>query len=136
VSNGTYSQAKVDGWIECLKTVYNRGFWDGYYLGKKMGEWTGQPGSVATTYKEYTGKVTNYFRKLKVAEIRMESGSLSKGDRIYIQGPTTGVVEISVPEIRVDLKEVKKTVKGESCSIPIDIFLRRADKVYKILTNN
>jgi len=136
VSNGTYSQDKVDGWMERLKTVYNRGFWEGYYLGRKMGEWAIQPGSVATTYKEYVGKVTNYFRKLKVAEIRMESGSLSTGERIYIQGPTTGVVEFSVPEIRVDLKEVKTTVKGESCSIPVDIFLRRADKVYKILTNN
>jgi len=136
VADGTYNQEKIDRWMERLNTVYNRGFWDGYYLGRKMGEWAGQHGSVATTYKEYVGKVTNYFKKLKVAELRMESGSLSKGDRVYIQGPTTGVVEMTVPGIRVDLKEVKKTVKGESCSIPVDIFLRRADKVYKILTNS
>jgi putative protease len=136
VADGTYNQEKIDRWMERLNTVYNRGFWDGYYLGRKMGEWAGQHGSVATTYKEYVGKVTNYFKKLKVAELRMESGSLSKGDRVYIQGPTTGVVEMTVPGIRVDLKEVKKTVKGESCSIPVDIFLRRADKVYKILANN
>ncbi len=133
VAGGTYSAEKVDGWITRLKTVYNRGFWDGYYLGRKMGEWAEQHGSVATSTKEYVGKVTNYFKKLKVAEIKMESGKLSKGDRIYIQGPSTGVVEFTVPEIRVELKEVKKTVKGEACSVPIDILLRRADKVYKVV---
>ncbi|MCX6287899.1 MAG: U32 family peptidase [Bacteroidetes bacterium] len=133
VLNGTYSQEKVEGWITRLKTVYNRGFWDGYYLGRKMGEWAEQHGSVASTTKEYLGKVVNYFKKLKVAEIRMESGNLSKGDRIYIQGPTTGVIDFTVSEIRVDLKEVKKTVKGEFCSIPLDVMLRRADKVFKIV---
>lgn len=132
VLEGTYNQEKVEGWINRLKTVYNRGFWDGYYLGRKMGEWAGQHGSVATTTKEYVGKVTNYYKKLKVAEIKMESGKLSKGDRIYIQGPTTGVVEFTVPGIRVELNEVKKTVKGEFCSVAVDIMLRRADKVYKI----
>ncbi len=132
VLDGTYSKDKVEGWMITLKTVYNRGFWDGYYLGRKMGEWAGSHGSVATTYKEYVGRITNYFKKLKVAELKMESGALCKGDRIYIQGPTTGVVEFTVPEIRVELKEVKKTVKGEACSVPIDILLRRADKVYKI----
>ena len=132
VLDGTYSKDKVEEWMTTLKTVYNRGFWDGYYLGRKTGEWAESHGSVATTSKEYVGKITNYFKKLKVAEIKMESGTLSKGDRIYIQGPTTGVVEFTVPEIRVELKEVKKTVKGEACSVPIDIMLRRADKVYKI----
>ena len=133
VLDGTYSREKVEDWITRLKTVYNRGFWEGYYLGRKMGEWASQHGSVATTHKEYIGKVSNYFKKLKVAEIRMESGALAKGDRIYIQGPTTGVVEFTVPEIRVELKAVKKTVKGESCSVPVDFVLRRADKVYKIV---
>lgn len=132
VMDGTYSQEKIDVWMERLKSVYNRGFWEGYYLGKKMGEWAEQHGSVATTSKVYVGKITNYFKKLKVAEIKMESGSLSKGDRVYIQGPTTGVVDFTVPEIRVDLKPVKKTVKGENCSVPIDILLRRADKVYRV----
>jgi len=132
VLDGTYSKDKVGGWMTTLKTVYNRGFWEGYYLGRKMGEWAESHGSVATTYKEYVGRITNYFKKLKVAEIKMESGTLSKGDRIYIQGPTTGVVEFTVPGIRVELKEVEKSVKGEACSVPIDILLRRADKVYKI----
>jgi len=119
-----------------LETVYNRGFWDGYYLGQTLGEWTGQHGSLATQRKEYVGKVTNYFRKLKVAEIRMESGSLESGDVIYIQGPTTGSIELTIPEIRVDLKSVSKTVKGDQCSIPVGSFLRRADKIYKIINND
>ena len=133
---GTYSQEKVAGWINRLKTVYNRGFWDGYYLGRKLGEWTGQHGSMATKRKEYVGKVTNYFRKLRVAEILMETGSLKPGDAIYIQGPTTGSLEITIQEIRVDLKNVNKTVKGDQCSIPVSPFLRRADKIYKIINNS
>lgn len=136
VTAGIYSPEKVAGWMDRLKSVYNRGFWDGYYLGQTMGEWAGQHGSLATHRKEYVGKVTNYFRKLMVAEIKMESGSLKPGDAIYIQGPTTGSVEITIPEIRVDLKSVKKTVKGDQCSIPVKTFLRRADKIYKILRNS
>jgi putative protease len=135
VIDGTYSVEKIKSWLDRLKTVYNRGFWDGYYLGKKMGEWTDKPGSVATQTKEYIGKVTNYFSNRKVAEIKMESGFLSSGDRIYIQGPTTGVVEMTVTEIRVDLKEVNKTIKSEFCSVPVNTLIRRADKVYKIIHN-
>jgi putative protease len=135
VTNGTYSPEKVAVWMERLKTVYNRGFWDGYYLGQTLGEWAGQHGSLATHRKEYVGKITNYFRKLKVAEIQIESGFLKPGDAIYIQGPTTGSLELTITEIRVDLKKVNKTIKGDQCSIPIDVFLRRADKIYKILEN-
>jgi putative protease len=135
VINRTYSEEKVRIWMDRLQTVYNRGFWEGYYLGRKMGEWTGKPGSVATQTKEYVGKVTNYFSRLKVAEIKMESGFLIPGDRIYIQGPTTGVFEMTIPEIRVDLKNVKRTSKNESCSIPVETLIRRADKVYKIVQN-
>ncbi len=133
---GTYTPEKVELWIKRLNSVYNRGFWDGYYLGRKMGEWAVQHGSVATDTKVYVGKITNYFTKLKVAEIKMESGFLKPGDRIYIQGPTTGVLEMNIPEIRVELIPVEKTVKGELCSISVDLFLRRADKVYKIITNS
>jgi len=133
VLDGSYSKEKIDGWMARLDQVYNRGFWDGYYLGRKMGEWAEQHGSVATRQKEYVGRVTNYFKKLKVAEIRMESGHLSPGDLVYIQGPTTGSIELTIPEIRVDLKPVKKTVKGEDCSIPVGTLLRRADRVYKII---
>lgn len=136
VINGTYTEEKIKGWLDRLQTIYNRGFWDGYYLGRKMGEWTDKPGSVANQTKEYVGKVTNYFSKLKVVEIKMESGFLLSGDRIYIQGPTTGVVEMTVPEIRVELKSVNKTSKSELCSIPVDTLIRRADKVYKIVPND
>jgi putative protease len=133
VTAGTYSPVLAEKLVERLKTVYNRGFWDGYYLGQKMGAWAEGNGSVATQSKEYVGKITNYFTRLKVAEIKMESGNLIPGDRVYIQGPTTGSIEITIPEIRVELKPVEKTVKGEHCSISSEVFLRRADKVYKIV---
>jgi len=135
IADGTYTPEKISQWTERLKTVYNRGFWDGYYLGRKMGEWAEQHGSVATEHKEYAGKVTNYFTKLKVVEIKIESGHLQPGDRISIQGPTTGVVDMTIPEIRVDLKTVTKAVKGDHCSISVDMFLRRADKIYKVISN-
>lgn len=136
VADGTYTREKIDQWIGQLSTVYNRGFWKGYYLGKKMGEWVAQHGSVATTTKEYVGKVTNYYTRLRVAEIKMEAGELSVGDRIYIQGPTTGSIEYTIPEIRIDLHNRDKTSKGDFFSIPIDILLRRNDKIYKILFLN
>ncbi len=132
VQNGTYNQEKISNWMVRLNQVYNRGFWNGYYLGQKLGEWAEKHGSVATEYKEYVGKITNYYKKLQVAEIKMESGHLSPGDKVYFQGPTTGVIDYIIPEIRVALQPVNKTIKGENCSIPIDRFLRRADKVYKI----
>ena len=133
IAAGTYTRRKVREWMQRLEQVYHRGFWEGYYLGKKMGQWAERHGSVASRHKEYVGKVTNYFTKLKVAEIRMESGTLSPGDLVYIQGPTTGSFELQIPEIRVDLKNVDKTVRGESCSIPVTRHLRRADKIYKII---
>ena len=133
VASGRYTPELTESLTERLKTVYNRGFWDGYYLGQTMGEWAEQHGSVATMSKVYVGKITNYFTKLKVAEIKMESGELKPGDRVYIQGPTTGSIELELPEIRVELKPAEKTVKGERCSIASDVFLRRADKVYKII---
>jgi putative protease len=133
IKDGTWSDEKIVAWMNQLKRVYNRGFWQGYYLGRKMGEWAEQHGSVATETKEYIGKVTNYFTKLRVCEIRMESGELRPGDRIFIQGPTTGVIEYAIPEIRVDLEPVEITVKGDRCSVPVSHFLRRADKIYKII---
>lgn len=133
VYSGTYTPEKISGWMDRLNKVYNRGFWDGYYLGQKLGAWAEKHGSVATEYKEYIGKITNYFKKLHVAEIKVEAGYLAPGDKLLIQGPTTGVIDYTISEIRVALKPVEKTVKGENCSIPIDHLLRRADKVYKVL---
>ena len=131
--NGTYTKENIEKWTKTLGSVYNRGFWDGYYLGKKLGDWTEKYGSQATKRKVYIGKITNYFTKLKVAEVKIETHDLSVGDEIRILGPTTGVYEDTVKEIRVDLKKVNKTVKGEICSIPIEAFLRRADKLYKVI---
>jgi putative protease len=131
VCDGTYSEEKVNSWREKLATVFNRGFWDGYYLGQKMGEWNDRYGSAATKRKIYLGKVTNYFAKQGVAEIRLENGDLQKGESIFITGPTTGVVELIVEEIRVDLKDTEKALKGEFCSIKAPCVLRRSDKVYR-----
>lgn len=128
---GSFDDEKIADWNKRLTTVYNRGFWEGYYLGQKMGSWAQRYGSLATKTKEYVGLVTNYFSKLNVAEIRMDSGELSVGDALKIMGPTTGIVEQKVEEIRVDLHPVQKTEKGEICSIPIEQTVRRGDKVYK-----
>jgi putative protease len=131
VIDGTYTSEKINVWKERLSSVFNRGFWDGYYLGQKLGEWNTGYGSSATKRKVYLGKVTNYFTKLNVAEIKVENGDLSKGDAILIIGPTTGVIEYTVSEIRVDLKETEKAKQGEYCSISIPDYLRRSDKIYK-----
>lgn len=134
VLNGSYSQDKIAHWVERLKTVYNRGFWDGYYLGRKMGEWSERYGSQATTIKEFVGKITNFYSKLNVAEIYVETGTLSVHDTLLIEGPTTGVYELIVKEVRVDLKPVPAAVKGDACSIVTDKLVRRGDKVYKKVT--
>ena len=131
IENGTFDKDKTEAWRKRLSTVFNRGFWDGYYLGQKMGEWNTNYGSSATKRKIYIGKITNYFTKLHVAEIKLENGDLNKGDTILIIGPTTGVVEYNVEEIRVDLKVTEKAIKGEFCSIKTPDYLRRSDKVYK-----
>ncbi len=131
IEEGKYDQQKVEAWTTRLSSVFNRGFWDGYYLGQKMGEWNTNYGSSATKRKIYIGKITNYFTKLNVAEIKLESGDLNKGDVVLITGPTTGVVEYTIDEIRVDLNSTEKALKGELCSIRTTDFLRRSDKVYK-----
>jgi len=131
VFDGTYSEEKITAWRDRLSSVFNRGFWDGYYLGQKLGEWNNRYGSSATKRKVYLGKITNYFTKLNVAEIKVENGDLCKGDTILIMGPTTGVIEYDVGEIRVDLKQTDIAKKGELCSIKTDDYLRRSDKVYK-----
>lgn len=133
IENGTYNTEKTKAWTKRLSTVFNRGFWDGYYLGQKIGEWNTNYGSSATKRKIYLGKITNYFTKLNVAEIKLENGDLNKGDTILITGPTTGVVEYNVDEIRVDLEISEKAKKGELCSIKTPDYLRRSDKVYKFV---
>jgi putative protease len=128
---GSYTLEAITGWKTRLSAVFNRGFWDGYYLGQKLGEWNAHYGSSATKRKYYLGKITNYFTKLGVAEIKLENGDLEKGDELLITGPTTGVIEYTADEIRVDLKPTEKALKGELCSIKFPDYLRRSDKVYK-----
>ena len=129
----SYSKEKIDVWMEQLATVFNRGFWNGYYLGQELGEWSSEYGNRATKRKMLIGKGTNYFAKIKVAEFQLESQELSIGDNILITGPTTGVVETTIKEIRVDMKSVEKAVKGDSFSIALDTMIRRSDKLYKIV---
>ncbi len=131
--DGSFSEEKIKDWNESLKSVYNRGFWEGYYLGKKLGEWTRKPGSQASTKKIFVGNVTNYYSKIGVAEVQMLTDELSTGDQILISGPTTGVIEQKVPEIRVDLQRVNTTRKGETCSFTVEKTVRRSDKVYKLI---
>ncbi len=131
--DGSFSDEKIEKWNRALSGVFNRGFWDGYYLGQRLGEWSRNYGSQATYRKIYIGKVLNYFSKLKVGEFKIETQTIQTGDRIMVIGPNTGVVELNIPEIRVDLQPVEATKKGEICSIPVPDKLRRADKLYKIV---
>ncbi len=130
VQAGTYTPELAAALKERLATVFNRGFWDGYYQGARLGEWSEIYGNKATRTKKYIGKITNYFDKIGVAEVLIETGSLSVGDPVIISGPSTGVVEFEIPEIRVDLKPVQTASKGELCSIPVAEKLRRSDRIY------
>ena len=130
--DGTFSEAKIAVWNERLRSVFNRGFWDGYYLGQRLGEWSSKYGSGATKKKVYVAKGIKYFDKLGVAEFEMESGVLQVGDEILITGPTTGALMQTIDEIRVALKPVQKTVKGERFSIRTDTKIRPSDRLYKM----
>ena len=131
--SGTFSGVKVDEWNLRLSKVFNRGFWNGYYLGQRLGEWSNTYGSAATHKKMYVGKVTNYFNKLGVAEFLLEAQSLSIGDEILITGDTTGAYEDTVKEIRVQLKSVDKVEKGNYFSMKTSELIRRNDKLFKIV---
>ena len=120
VCDGTYTPETGAAMKAELSEVFNRGFWDGYYQGARLGEWCDVYGSTSTRKKVYCGKITNWFGKLGVAEILVESNTLSVGDKILIIGPTSGCVEYTVPEIRVDLKPTQEAAKGTYCSIPVD----------------
>ena len=132
LKTGTFSEAKIAVWNERLRSVFNRGFWDGYYLGQRLGEWSSKYGSGATKKKVYVAKGIKYFDKLGVAEFEMESGVLQVGDEILITGPTTGALMQTIDEIRVALKPVQKTVKGERFSIRTDTKIRPSDRLYKM----
>ena len=130
---GTFDEVKVKDWDNRLSSVFNRGFWDGYYLGQRLGEWSPNYGSQATKRKIYVGKCTNYFTKIEVAEFKLETKNLKVGDEIIITGPTTGVIQTVVKEVRVELKPVEEGLKGQRISVPVENKLRRSDKLYKLV---
>lgn len=134
VIEGSYTAENITGWEQRLATVFNRGFWDGYYLGRKLGEWSNVYGSQSISKKVYVAKSINYFSKIGIADFLCEAGSLHVGEKILIMGPTTGVIEHIVNEIQVDYKNVSMTTAGERFSIPVPRKIRRADKLYKLNT--
>jgi putative protease len=134
--DGSFTREKIEVWDKQLASVFNRGFWDGYYLGQRLGEWSEEYGSRATLKKVHTGKVTNYFSRIGVAEVLIETGKLQVGDTIVIIGPTTGVVEIEVKELRVNEINCQTASKGDRCSLPIEQAIRRSDKVYKLVSRS
>lgn len=131
--NDSFTDEKVADWDERLASVFNRGFWDGYYLGQRLGEWSSKYGSGSTKRKVYVAKGVKYFNSLGVAEFEMESGSLKVGDDILISGPTTGAVMQKIEEIRVDMKPVEETVKGERFSFKVNEKVRPSDRLYKMV---
>ena len=131
--DGTFTDEKIAAWDERLKTVFNRGFWDGYYLGQRLGEWTKNYGSAATERKIYVGKGIKYFSNIGVAEFLVEAAEVSVGDKLLITGPTTGAVFATLDEARVDLKPVETVKKGEHFSMKLDK-IRPSDKLYKLVS--
>lgn len=132
VLDGTYTEEKKDRWDERLATVFNRGFWDGYYQGQKMGEWNKHYGSSATERKVLVGKVMKYFSKLGVAEVAVEATDFAVGDRLLITGPTTGALWLNADEIRFDLKPVERALQKQRVSIPVPEKVRPNDKLFKL----
>lgn len=131
----TFTKEKVVDWMDQLKKVYNRGFWSGYYLGQKLGEWSDVDGSKASQKKVYIGRGQHYFPKNKIGEFKIEAYDLSVGDMVLITGPTTGVKEFKLTEMYVNDQPFEKAQKGDSCTIPLDFRIRLSDKLYKIVKN-
>ncbi len=136
ICDGTYGAEAVEKWDTELAKIFNRGFWDGYYLGQRLGEWSGKYGSSATRTKHYVAKGVKWFSKLGVGEFFMEAGELAVGDEVVITGPTTGALIITVEDIRVDGKSVDRAVKGDSFSIAVPAKIRPADRLYKWVNND
>lgn len=131
--DNTYNQEKIDGWMKRLETVYNRGFWSGYYLGQEMGEWTKKHGSSATQKKVFLGQGIHYFPKAKIAHFQIDSYSLKIGDKILIIGPTTGVVETVITELMVNDIPTNEAKQGMECTFPLEQLIRKSDKLYKVV---
>lgn len=131
IADGTYSEEKIAAWDTELSKIFNRGFWNGYYLGQRLGEWSSKYGSSATRVKQYIAKGVKYFSKLGVGEFFMEGEELCRGDEVVITGPTTGALVLTVDDIRVGGKSVDKAVKGDSFSIAVPSKIRPADRLYR-----
>ena len=136
ICDGTYDEEKIAAWDARLCRVFNRGFWDGYYLGQRLGEWSSKYGSSSSRVKVYAAKAVRYFSKIGVAEFKLESGELNVGDEVVITGPTTGALIFKVEEIRVDLNPVEKAAKGERFSIAVPERVRPNDRLYVWRTVN
>ena len=133
LADGTYNKEKVIGWMQELEKVYNRGFWNGYYLGQRLGEWSKGSGSHATQKKVYIGKGVHFFPKANIGEFKLEAFDLKVGDTILITGPTTGAKEMEVKEMFVNDKKGDKAQRGDSITIPLKFRIRPSDKLYKIV---
>nr|WP_322625601.1 peptidase U32 family protein [uncultured Flavobacterium sp.] len=133
VASGTFTKDKIDAWMEQLKTVYNRGFWSGYYLGQKLGEWSPANGSMATQRKVYIGKGRHFYPKASVGEFIIEAYDLKVGDKILVTGPTTGAQETLVTSIMSEDIDVKTATKGNRITMPLDFKIRPSDKLYKLV---
>ena len=131
--NGEYTPERIEEWKSRLARVYNRGFWDGYYLGRKLGEWTNRKGSSATTTKEYVGKVMNYYSKIGVVDVLVEDQNIQVGDEYYIIGPTTGVVEGKIESMKMDEVDTFSSYRGGRLTFPVPTKVRENDKLYKIV---
>lgn len=133
VIDGTFTEERKDAWDKRLATVFNRGFWDGYYLGQRLGEWNDKYGSLATERKEYAGRGVKYYSNIGVGEFIIDSGEISVGDKLLVTGPTTGAVYFPASEIRFDLKPVSRAAKGQVVSIPVEAKIRKNDKLFRII---
>jgi putative protease len=133
IADGTYSKEKIDGWMQRLATVFNRGFWDGYYLGRRLGEWSERYGSQATENKVYLGPVKNWFGRIGVAEVQLQTAeTLRVGDEVMVTGETTGVYRATVEELRTDRDPVPEVHQGDCFSLKASETLHRGDKVYRV----
>ena len=133
IVDGTFTETKKDEWDKRLTTVFNRGFWDGYYLGQKLGEWNKKYGSLASERKVYAGRGVKYYSKLGIGEFVIEAAEIHKGDKLLVTGPTTGAVYFHADEIRYDMNAVETAEKGWHISLPVDVKIRKSDKLFRII---
>lgn len=134
LAEGQYNKNRVEEWMKRLSTVFNRGFWNGYYLGQRLGEWSNNYGSKATRRKEYAGKILNFYQKIGVAEMEIDTGQLDDSDQVLIIGPTTGIIEATVNGMRDNHGPVSRATKGQVVAFKVPQTVRRSDKVYKWIT--